>query len=632
MKTTTARLSRQLSALALLLVSTFIPAHGNDARQLRSHPAAASTGRAATPATAQTNLSISYELGMSRPTTHLYEVAMTVERIAAPTIEVQFPVWSPGAYRVEDPARNVQEFRAATTQGQPLPVAKTATNTWRVETRGNTTVRVSYKVYADYMNVSGIQLDDTHAFFNGTWLFPYVVGAKDRPVTLKINKPPQWTRISTGMEAVPDKPNTFTAPDYDTFVDSPVEVSAHELMRFDYEGATYEIAIHGNHNYDTERFRREVEQIVRSQVEMMGGAPFKRYVFIYHMLPAGRGGLEHLNSTAINRRKYAGNTEEGWDLLRGVTSHEFFHLWNVKRIRPEPLGPFDYTRQVPTRDLYISEGMTSYYGDLHLRRAGLWTNEQYYKQQAKQIAELQGKPARRFLTTEESSLNTWLKPDDAENASFSYYTKGDLLGMLLDLEIRERTRGARSLDDVFRYLYANYALPKPGWPVGGFERAVEQVAGSDFTDFFARYVAGTEELPYERALGYAGLRLERKESAMTYESLGLKIQTENVLPEAMGVMLTSISSDSPAFDLLATNDILLAIDGERVTLATLPAQLARFKMGDRMRATVFRGDRLLEVSIPLAARPLVAYTITEDPNATPDQKALREAWLTGRRR
>jgi predicted metalloprotease with PDZ domain len=349
------------------------------------------------------------------------------------------------------------------------------------------------------------------------------------------------------------------------------------------------------------------------------------------MLPAGRGGLEHLNSTAINRRKYAGNTEEGWDSLRGVTSHEFFHHWNVKRIRPDVLGPFDYTRQVLTRDLYVSEGMTSYYGDLHLRRSGLWTNEQYYRQLAKQMTELLGKPARAFLSVEESSLETWLKSDDAENASFSYYTKGSLVGLLLDLEIRQRTAGARSLDDVFRYLYEHYALPKPGWPVGGFERAVETVAGSDFTDFFARHVAGTEELPYERMLGYAGLRLEKREAALTHESFGLKLETENVLPEALGFTVTSVSSESPAFGVLATNDILLAVGGERVTLTSLPLQLAKFRNGEQVRLTVFRGDRLLDLPLTMQARPAVSYVITENPNATPQQKALREAWLTGRR-
>jgi predicted metalloprotease with PDZ domain len=614
MKTTVCR-TRRLFVMLMLLVSTVAAGATNaDAQQ---QP--------------QSGLVISYEVGMSRPTTHLYEVTMTVERLASPTFEVQFPVWSPGAYRVEDPVRNVQEFRASTTGGQLLPANKTATNTWRVETRGANAVRLTYKVYADYMNVSGIHLDDTHAFFNGTWLFPYVVGAKDRPVTLKINRPPRWTNISTGMDAVANRPDTFSAPDYDTFVDSPVEVSAHQVMRFDYRGVPYEIAIHGTHNYDTERFRREVEAIVRSQVDMMGGAPFRRYVFIYHMLPNGRGGLEHLNSTAINRRKWIGNTEEGWDLLRGVTSHEFFHLWNVKRLRPEPLGPFDYTRQVPTRDLYVSEGMTSYYGDLHIRRAGLWTNERYYKKQATLIAELQGKPARTFLTAEESSFNTWLKPDDAENATYSYYTKGDLIGMLLDLEIRQRTKNARTLDDVFRFLYERYALPKPGWPPGGFEQAVEEVAGSDFTEFFTRYVAGTEELPYERVLGYAGLRLERKEAAMTHESLGLKIETENIAPEVVGLKVTHVSAESPAFNVLVANDILLAIAGERVTAATLPAQLARFKAGERVPMSVFRDDRLLDVSMTMLARPAITYTITEDPSATPEQKALREAWLTGRR-
>lgn len=585
---------------------------------------------------------ISYELGMSRPTTHLYEVTMTLGNLSAPFVDVQFPAWTPGAYRIVNAARNVQEFRAGTTSGQPLPATKTYLDTWRIETRGNNSLRVSYKVYADNITVTGAHLDDTHAFFNGSLLFAYVVGAKDRPVTLTLNYPPRWTVVSTGLDAVAGRPNTYAAPDYDTFVDAPFEIGTHNVMRFDYRGAQFEIAIYGRHNFDLERLRREVEQIVRSQVDMMGGPPFRRYVFIYHMLPNGRGGLEHLNSTVINQRKWTGNTEEGLDYFRGVTSHEFFHLWNVKRLRPEPLGPFDYTRPVTTRDLYVSEGMTSYYGDLHVLRSGVWTRQRYLKNLADEIQTLQDLPGRRILTVEESSINTWYSPDDPVNTSFSYYNKGELLGALLDLEMRQRTKNARTLDDVFRYLLETYGLPKAGWPPGGFQRAVETVAGSDFSDFFTRYVAGTEELPYERTLAYAGLRLERKESppadiGVTFESPaapplsppGAPSSTQFNAAAVVGLVVTGVNSEGPAYNVLAPDDVLLAIDGERVTRATLAAQLARFREGQRVPLTIFRGDRLLEVSFTMQVRPTISYAITEDPGAAPEQKLIRDSWLRG---
>ena len=625
-----------LNLLFLLLLQCVAPAALAADRSAARSAASSAQGAQA--------LSISYEVGMSRPTTHLYEVTLTVANLSAPFVEVQFPAWLPGAYRIVNAARNVQEFRAATTGGQPLPTSKTGLETWRIETRGNNAVRASFKVYADDIGVSGAHLDDSHAYFNGALLFPYVVGAKDRPVTLTVNRPPRWTNISTGLEPVTGRPNTFAAPDYDTFVDAPFEIGTHNVMRFDYRGAQYEIAIYGTHNFDAERIRREVEQIVRSQVDMMGGAPFRRYVFIYHMLPNGRGGLEHLNSTVINQRKWMGTTEDGWDGLRGVTSHEFFHLWNVKRLRPEPLGPFEYTRPVPTRDLYVSEGMTSYYGDLHILRSGLWTRERYLRNLAGEIQTLQRLPGRRILTVEESSINTWYNSDDPLNTSFSYYNKGELIGALLDLEIRQRTKNARSLDDVFRFLFETYGLPKAGWPVGGFQRAVEQVAGSDFNDFFTRYVSGTEELPYQRMLAYAGLRLEQKEAppadigvtfapntAPALSPPGATSSTQFNATAPVGLIVSAVSSESPAYNVLAQDDVVLAVAGERVTSASLPAQLARFRAGDRVPLTIFRGDRLLEVTFAMSPRQTVTYTIVEDPNATPEQRGIRDAWLKGAR-
>ncbi len=577
----------------------------------------------------QSNISVSYELGMSRPVTHLYEVTLTATNVSAPFIEVQFPTWVPGAYRVVDSARNVQEFRAGTTNGSALPFTKTDTKTWRIETRGNSALRASFQVYADQLNVSGMHLDDTHAYFNGALLFPYVVGAKARPVTLTINKPPRWATISTGLEATRGQANTFTAPDYDTFVDAPFEIGNHNALRFSYQNIPYEIAIYGNHNYDLRKFQSDVERIVQSQVDMFNGAPFRRYVFIFHMTPNGGGGLEHLNSTVIGLRKYAGATEDGFDRFRGVTSHEFFHLWNVKRIRPDVLGPFDYAVQVPTRYLYVSEGMTSYYGDLHILRSGVWTPEKYYRQQANAIQTLQRLPGRRILSVEESSINTWFTPDNSANNSFSYYTKGDILGMLLDLEIRQRTKGARSLDDAFRLLYERYALPKPGFAPGGFERTVEEVAGGSFKEFFEKYVNGTEELPYERVLGYAGLRLERKEDA-TRPNLGIAFPGE-AATNAVGINITGVNSESPAYNVLAPNDVILAVGGERTNAQIFPFQIARFREGERVPMTIFRGDRLLEVSMTMSKRPLVTYAITENPAATPEQRALRAAWLTGRK-
>jgi predicted metalloprotease with PDZ domain len=360
----------------------------------------------------------------------------------------------------------------------------------------------------------------------------------------------------------------------------------------------------------------------------MGGTPYKRYVFFFHGTNGGSGGLEHLNSTQITFGRYAQDNTDAYHRFQFVIAHEFYHLWNVKRIRPEVLGPFDYSRPQHTRNLYVSEGMTSYFAALSLVRSGVWDRATFYDDLAKNIQELQTQPGHLLTSAEMSGWLTWNRPDNSANVTISYYTKGQILGTLLDLELRGRTGGRKSLDDVFRQLLAEHGLPKPGFAEdGGFRGAVEKTAAAgaaagDFGDFFTRYVSGLDELPYDTMLTGAGLKLEITR-APAVRSIGVATRTD-----ADRLIVDSVPPSGAGYDAgLMPGDVVLALDDERVMPATFAARLNDRRAGTAVKLQVMRGDRLLAVPVTLQEDRKPTFKIIEDPAAPPAARALRDAWL-----
>ncbi|HEY6329967.1 MAG TPA: hypothetical protein VI756_11565, partial [Blastocatellia bacterium] len=430
-------------------------------------------------------------LGKS-PTSHMLTISMQFNAPAG-QLDVAMPAWSPGGYFILNPWRNVQEF-AATQTGAPVRFEKTDKQTWRLYTASAAPVVVTYKLYY-------IDYDDQDCYIRGPQVFMYAVGDKPYPVKGPVSLtleglPSNWS-VETGMESGP-QPNSFQAPDYDTFVDASLVAGSNlHVNRFDYEGIPYHLVFIGDGTFDRERITRDVKTVTSYLVDMMGGAPFKKYVFFLRASSgAGSGGVEHLNSTDISLSAYETMNPPRYTRFQFVAAHEFFHLWNVKRIRPAILGPFDYTHEQNTRNLYVSEGMTSYWAGIGLRRSGLWSKREYLDDLAKEIKQLQSSPGRKIMSAEQSSWDTWNRSDGADNNSIDYYNKGELLGLLLDLEIRYRTHNQRSLLDVFHYLLKNNGLPKPGFEERhGFRDAVEAITrqaapdNADFGDFFARYVS-----------------------------------------------------------------------------------------------------------------------------------------------
>ncbi len=567
---------------------------------------------------------VAYTVAMPQLTTGLLHVTLDIRNVPDDTLEVAMPVWSPGGYGLHWASKNVQELWAEDGEGQGLDVVQVDTSRWRIRP-------VTSRAYVHYKVFVGQRaMDDSHARISGTRSLMYVVGQAPYPaggpVTITVNGPDGWM-FATGLDAI--GPGVFTAPDYDTLIDSPIEVAEHlDQFAFEDHGARYEIAIRNPHGYDRDLLRDEIQAIVAEQVEMMGGAPFDRYVFLLTGQNRRGGGLEHLNSTTISFKRFDSLTSADYHRLQFLIAHEFFHLWNVKRIRPEILGPFDYSGPQHTRNLYVSEGMSDYYGYLSVTRAGLWSRQEFYAELASVIQTLQRAPGRLITSVESASWNTWTRSDNAAHTGISYYIKGSLIGLLIDLEMRARTNGRKSLDDVFRYLLSEHGLPKPGFAEqGGFREAVETITaegggGSDFSAFFRRYVSGVEELKYNAALDHVGLRLETIEGSVR-RSLGVTTSVD-----ADRLIVTAMSPSGAGYENgLMAGDILLMLDGDRAVPSTLEARLQAHAVGDEVELLVVRGDRLVTVSVELQEDRETTYQIVETANASPRALSLRDAWL-----
>jgi predicted metalloprotease with PDZ domain len=576
---------------------------------------------------------ISYTVSMPRPYTHLLEVEMRVRstgRELTPQTDLVMPVWTPGSYLIREYERHVQDFAATSGPGLPLSWTKVNKNTWRVNSAGQREIVATYRVYCNEFSVRTNEVNDRHAFWNNAALLMYPEGQLQTSSTLRVVPFGDWS-VATGLPPVEGQPNTFKAENFDILYDSPFEVGTFKTLSFEVKGIPHRMVIDGEGNYDPEKLRTDFKKIVETQTAMMGDLPYRDYTFFIHLRASGGGGLEHLNSTALIFQRFGFTPESSYQDILSTTSHEFFHLWNVKRIRPDTLGPFNYTSENYTRLLWVAEGITEYYASVMLRRAGLLSDEDYLKKLAKRIKDLQQKPGRLVMSAEEASFDAWIKyyrPDEnAVNSQISYYDKGALLGMLLDLEIRRRSGGAKSLDDVIRHLYNDYYKRGRNYTPEDFQRASEQMAGSSLESFFSRYVRGTEELDYNAALSAAGLRLDTSTVNGKPGTEKAFLGAETVM-EGDRLIIRPVYSGTPAYDQgLNANDQIVALDGMRVNKETFAARIAEKKPGDVITLTVFRLDDLRSFQIKLGGRTDAEYRIVPVEKPSDEQRRIYEQWL-----
>jgi predicted metalloprotease with PDZ domain len=599
---------------------------------------AAAAARAAKPSAAP----LKYELAFEHPNTHLLDVTIHASDLKGATVEFAIPDWAPGSYYIENYSANVQRFRATSADGKALSWRKTDSQTWQIDLAGATAVTISYQVFANTLQNNIAQYNERHAFIGGPSVWMYLVDGKDRPIELSVAAPSGW-KIATGMEHTSD--HTFAAADYNWFADAPFEISDFAEKDFEVLGTTYHVIVHDVENKkDFTKFANDLQKTVATIVPLFQSvtgtpqaAPFKDYYFIFHIWPQTGGGLEHLNSTQINfttdwdsTEPLPGTTLNQYDLKLFVAAHEFFHAWNVKRLRPLPLGPFDYTQMVHTPSLWISEGLTSYYGSLSVERAGLVPPQQYLDGIARLITNFEAKPGRKERSIEDTSWDTWFsnpmsisQANNLANTYYSYYDGGQIMGHILDFAIRDNTNNQKSLDDWMRLLYSRYALPKPGFKPEDAIHAANEVAGKDVSDVFRRYISGIEPIPYEQYFALAGIEVTKKvDPDKAWVGIEVKksddghAQIRNVIP------------GSPAENAgLSNDDVIYAIDSRALEADGVNAQLSSRKPGDTLRITVLRLGEFREFLVTPTTNPNPTYSLKPMENQTEKQKAIYNSWL-----
>lgn len=596
-------------------------------------------------------LEITYHVRLARPTTHLVEIEIDAAKVTEPWLDLAIPAWSPGRYAIYDFAKNVQEFEATNAAGQPLRWTQPDVSTWRVNAQNSGgAVRLRYKVYANNLNGSFSQFDATHANLNGPSLYMYVVGHKPDPIHLEVEPPPGW-KIASGFSLATGQ-REFDAPNYDRLVDTPLEVSPDLVTReFTSHGKTFQVAVHsftpgddsdslseqkGSKSIDI--LARDLKKIVDSEMSMLPEPDFPHYTFLIHFAPDladGGDGMEHLNSTQVIVR---GDPDGGLDEAEESAAHEFFHLWNVKRLRPAGLGPFEYERENPTRSLWFAEGLTQYYSYLSLLRSGLWNHGEFLRRLSSEIRTLESDPGRELMSAESSSFHAWfydrapqMQETNFANTTISYYNKGALLGMLLDLEIRERTGGAKSLDDVMRTMYhrfyeapaATYYLPGRGYGEDDILEALSVVSGTDFGDFFKRYVRGTAPLPYQEVLAKAGLRLTASVEPGSAPTIGVLAQ-----PADNGLRIVDVIPGRAADRAgLSRDDVLINVDELSLATESLKSRLKIYTPGTEVPFTVQRHFKRWRITVKLDPPEINYYAIDLEKDATPEEVKLRDGWL-----
>ena len=599
-------------------------------------------------------LNIHYRLTMSRPSSHLFEVSLEVQTPSTyvlDSLDLQMPKWSPGRYAVFDFAKNVQEFQAAAgicpTKSRcdlaMRPVTRIDDQTWRVPFMNAQSLTITYKVFANDLSGTFSQLDSRHANFNGGCIFMYVVNHKQDPVSLSINQPKRWRIVNGRTDRIDQSEWQF--PNWDIMTDTPTEIAPDWTDDdFKVDDKTYHVVVHslGNEGGKRPALVRDIERIVRTETAMWGPPEFDSYTFLIHFAADGHSsdGMEHLTSTEVIESGSLADPGMYEDTLDAV-AHEFFHVWNIKRLRPIELGPWDFTRPANTRGLWIGEGITNYYGHLMQRRAGLWGDAKFFGALAAQITEVENSPGSKLMSAEESSLSAPFIDDavhaqqtNLANTSISYYPKGEVLGVVLDLLIRGKTAGKSSLDEVMKAMYdefyvkspsASYYLRGRGYKNEDFERMASQMAGGDMSDFFSRYVRGVETPPYEEAFAQVGLRFVREARAPV--TLGISAD-EN---EKVNFKLASVRPNSPAADAgLEVGDVITLFDGSKLTPVNFLKLLARYKPGDRVQVTVMRSGRTVMLTVTLGAPQVFDYRLEENANASAEAKVLRAAWLQNR--
>ena len=568
---------------------------------------------------------IAYSVSMPKPWTHLIEVEMRMKSSRMPgQTELKMPVWTPGSYLVREFARHVQDFAASDSKGRSLNWRKINKNTWQVDSKGVNEIVVTYRVYSNELTVRTNELNDEHGFWNNTALLLFPKDQLKAASTVKVNPFGNW-KVATGLPKVPGQKNTFRAENFDVLYDSPFEVSDFKEISFDVQGKPHRYVVTGEGNYNLKQMADDTAKIIEEVYKIFGELPYEDYTFIVNL--RGGGGLEHLNSTALQWNRFGFQPPSRYRAFLSLVAHEYFHLWNVKRIRPDALGPFDYENENYTKLLWVAEGATSYYEGILLRRAGLMSDEEVLTDKATIIEQLQSRPGRFETSLEEASFDAWIKyyrqDENSVNNQISYYDKGEVVNMLLDITIRMASVGAKSLDDVMRHLYNDFYKKNRNYTPEDFQKAAELMAGKSLDDFFAKYIRGEGEIDFNGIVSGIGLQLVSSEANKGKAYVGA-----DLAEEAGRLTVRSVPAGTPAYEQgLNSGDQIVAIDGYRASQSFLQSYLAERKPNDKVKLTLFRFDKLRDVTFTLGANTRKDYRFAPLESPSSEQKRLYKSYL-----
>lgn len=574
-------------------------------------------------------MDVQYHIVPSRPEAHIFTVTCTISQPDPGGQVFSLPAWIPGSYMIRDFARNVITLRASSEEKE-VALIKRDKHTWQCAPC-NGTLSIVYEVYAWDLSVRGAHLDTTHGYFNGAGVFVCIHGRENQPCTVYILQPAgtayrQW-RVATALPRVDAELHGFgryAASNYDELIDHPVEMGTFELGVFDVSGVPHEIALTGRHRADLVRLGSDLSRVCAQHVSLFGELPdMERYVFQVTAVGEGYGGLEHRASTSLLCSRYdlpmPGEEEIGerYRGFLGLCSHEYFHTWNVKRIKPAVFTPYNLNQETHTRLLWMFEGITSYYDDLALVRSGLIGPESYLELLGQMITRVLRGSGRFKQSVSDSSFDAWTKfykqDENSQNAIVSYYAKGAMIALALDLLIRLGSPQKFSLDDVMRMLWTRYGKTGVGVPELGVEQEISDLVGMDLKDFFECYVRGTEDMPLQEYLQPFGVAIEMRPAESEQDKGGkppgkpakaggrcvLGVRTAEA---PGGVQITHVLENGAAQAAgIAAGDVLVALEGLRVNAKDLESRLAMYRPGDRVIAHVFRRDELVQFPVTLKA-------------------------------
>lgn len=565
---------------------------------------------------------VTYRIDLSQRAQQIVTIEADVPVVDG-TADLVLPVWRPGRYGVLDFAATVREYEAFDAAGEPLDVTKIRKNVWRITTdEDSATFR--YSIFADSLGDRTRHADDSHVFLSGSSVFVMSPPHRWDEHAVSIDLPDDWS-VATGLA---EADGIWFAQDYDTLIDSPLEVGTHQFHAFEVEGVRTEVAIYGDVDPDWELIEEDFGEVARVQHEIFGGdVHFDRYVYIIHAYPGGGGGTEHLNSTVCQTTPKTFTSESRWKRFMSLIAHEYFHTWNVKKFRPAELVPYELAEEDYTRMLWLVEGSTSYYDDLTLVRGGIITPDAYLGMITSSVSSTERRAGRTRSSLTESSFDAWLKfwgpssPDHA-NTSVNFYSHGAMASLALDLLIRNSSTGNGSYDSVMRWLNERFAWRENGYTLDDVIQATEDAAGGSMAWFFDEHITGRALPPMDRALRLAGIErvVDDAEPTLLFGA--------STRSDSGGRRITRLLDGSPAFEAgLNVDDVILAIDGVSVAGNDIDDVIADAELDDVVTATVVRREALREIDITLSALQPASFSFERVTDPTAEQKALYEAWL-----